>query len=165
MQPALLVIDIQNEYLKYIPERDRETGLFIINTLIEFFRVQNQPIYRIYHQSPEHGTEEGKEAFEFPGEIRIEESDPQVIKHYPNAFKKTGLDEMLRENGINTLFLCGLSAVGCVMATYWGALDLDYLPFMIREAVMSHSTELTGKALDITEALSPDTVGFMLKKL
>ncbi len=42
-----------------------------------------------------------------------------------SAFKHTGLNKILRERKCNILFLCGLSAVGCVLATYFGGKDLD----------------------------------------
>jgi len=47
IRPALLVIDIQNEYLPMIPERDREVGLYMINAYIGLFRQNNFPIIRV----------------------------------------------------------------------------------------------------------------------
>jgi nicotinamidase-related amidase len=165
MKPALLVIDIQNEYLKIVPERDWEIGQFFINALIGLFREKGHPVYRVYHHDPKNGPEPGSEAFRFPETVLVRDDDPEVIKHHPSAFRDTELDGMLREAGIDTLFLTGLSAVGCVMATYWGACDRDYHVFMVRDAVMSHSTELTCKAMDITDSVSPNLVEFMLGQL
>ena len=44
---------------------------------------------------------------------------------------------MLKEKGSNTLFLCGLSAVGCVLATKTGAQNNDYKAFIVKDAIMS----------------------------
>jgi nicotinamidase-related amidase len=165
MKPALIVIDIQNEYLKFIPDRDKEVGLYLINELIRVFRQKGHPIYRVYHQNPKNGPEPDTDAFQFPKIVEIQEDDIQIIKHHQNAFKQTELDQHLRREDINTLFLCGLSAVGCVMATYWSALDLEYDVFMVKDAVMSHSSELTEKALAVTEAMSASIVLFMLENL
>jgi len=165
MKPALIVIDIQNEYLKFIPDRDKEVGLYLINALIRLFRQKGHPIYRVYHQDLQNGPEPDTDAFQFPETVQIQEDDTQIIKHHPNAFKQTELDQLLRKEDSSTLFLCGLSAVGCVMATYWSALDLEYDVFMVKDAVMSHSSELTDKALAITETISANIVKFMLEHL
>ena len=121
MKPCLLVIDIQNQYLKYIPEREKFLGMEIINALINYFREEGYPIIRVYNTHPEWGPKPDSELFEFPESVAIKASDPKIIKNYPSAFKKTELDAFLKQKERNTLFLCGLSAVGCVLATYFDA--------------------------------------------
>jgi hypothetical protein len=49
LKPALLVIDIQHTYHKYIPEIDKELALSRINLYIDMFRSHNCPVIRIYH--------------------------------------------------------------------------------------------------------------------
>jgi nicotinamidase-related amidase len=70
---------------------------------------------------------------------------------------------MLKEKEINTLFLCGLSAVGCVLATYQSALDLDYNVFMIKDALISHKSEYTDFVEEIEETISYHTMKIMLE--
>lgn len=72
--------------------------------------------------------------FQFMPSVTVLEDDPKVLKNYPGAFKKTELEKLLRDQGINTLLLCGLSSTGCVLATCHGALDLDYDVFMVKSA-------------------------------
>ena len=161
----MIVIDIQNAFLKYIPERDKEVGLEYINWAIALFREQGLPVYHVYHTDPKIGPDPESDAFQFPEMIKIEEGDSKIVKNYPSAFKKTELANMLDEEEINTVFLVGLSAVGCVMATYWGGLDLDYTMVMVKDAVMSHDSDLTDYAEAITDAMSLGTVKFMLEHL
>lgn len=163
MKPALVIIDIQNEYLGYIPERDKEIGLLYINWAIGLFRKNGFPIYRVYHTDPQSGPEPGSETFQFPENIQIQQSDPKIVKNYPNAFKKTELEKLLRDEGCNTLFLCGLSAVGCVMATYWGAVDREFDVFMIEDAIMSHNATYTNYVEEILQTVSVNTMQVMLK--
>jgi nicotinamidase-related amidase len=165
MKPALLVIDIQNEYLKYIPDRDREAGLLYINALVDLFREKGRPVYRVYHHSEKHGPPPDSEGFRFPDTVEVRDDDPKIVKHFESAFRETELDSLLRSEGCDTLFLTGLSAVGCVMATYWGACNLGYNVFMVRYAVMSHSSELTENALAITDSVTPSIAQFMLEQL
>jgi nicotinamidase-related amidase len=163
VKPALLVIDIQNEFLKYMSEDDKKMGMEVINGAIYMFRQHNLPIIRVYHTNPNWGPKPGTEAFEFPKSVVIKEDDPQVIKNYPSAFQKTELDKILKEKGCNTLFLCGLSSVGCVLATYFGGMERDYKVFMIKDGIMSHNSAYTNVIKDICETVSFETMVFMLE--
>jgi isochorismate hydrolase len=44
IKPALLVIDIQNEFLKYMSEDDKKMGMEVINGAISMFHQHNLPI-------------------------------------------------------------------------------------------------------------------------
>lgn len=163
IKPALLVIDIQNVYLKMIPDRDKEVGLYYINALIDLFRSQGYPIIRVYHYDKVNGPQQDSEQFEFPGTVMIKSDDAKVIKTYPDGFNKTDLDKVLKEKGCNTLFLCGLSAVGCVLATWIGAFNNDYEAFLIKDAIMSHNSAYTDNVEVMFDAVSYDVVKLILK--
>ncbi len=162
MKPALLVIDIQNAYLPLMAEKDVRIGMSRINGAIRLFRAHGFPIIRVYHSDLKYGPEPGSEGFAFPETVQIEPDDPKIVKNFPNAFKKTELDNMLREQGINTVFLCGLSAVGCVLATHFGALDLDYNTFMLKDHLISHDSYYTDSVEDIFDALGYEALIIML---
>ena len=163
MKPVLLVIDIQNEYLSMVPQREKEVALYMINAAIELFREHGFPVIRVYHTDLKYGPKPDTEPFEFPKSVMIKPEDPRIIKNYPNAFKKTNLEKMLRDQGCDTLFLCGLSAVGCVLATYHGAADLDFDVFMLKDAIMSHNSAYTDSIEDIFSALGYDALKVMLE--
>lgn len=165
MRPALLVIDIQNKYLPRMDEAEKNHALNLINGSIWLFRQHGLPIIRVYHTDPQWGPKPDEEDFQFPSSIIIEDDDPKIVKNYPSAFKKTELEEILREQEINTLFLCGLSAVGCVLATYHGALDLDFNVFMIKNAIMSHNSEYTDFVEEIFDVVNYTTLKFMLEHM
>lgn len=162
IKPALLVIDIQNAYLKMIPEKDKELAMVYINSYIELFRSHGFPIIRIYHLSKEYGVQPGTDQFEFPTSVLIKPDDSKVIKTYPDGFNKTDLDKIIKEKGCNTLFLCGLSATGCVLATWIGAQNYDYKAFLMKDAIMSPNSEYTNDIEEIFEAVSYDIVKLIL---
>lgn len=162
MRPALIVIDIQNRYLPMMAQDEKDLALRLINGAIWLFRQHELPVIRVYHSDPQFGPNPGDEDFEFPESVIIDENDLKVIKNFPSAFQKTELDDILREKDINTVFLCGLSAVGCVLATYYGAMERDYDVFMVKNGIMSHNSEYTGFVRDITEAVTWKTLQFML---
>ncbi len=154
MKPALLVMDIQNQYLEYMDDDDRDIPMYMINAAIALFREHGLPVIRVYHTDPEYGPEPGTEEFAFPESVVIEENDPKIVKNYPSAFTKTDLDKLLKEKECNTVFLCGLSAVGCVFATYHGAMEREFDVFMVKGALLSHKEEYTDMVEDITGAVS-----------
>jgi len=164
IKPALLVIDIQNAYLSGMAEKDKDVAMKNINYYIQLFRAYGYPVIRIYHYSKQHGPEQGTELFEFPSSVLIKPDDPKVIKTYPDGFNKTDLDKVLKEKGVNTVFLCGLSAVGCVLATWIGAQNNDYRAFLIKDALMSHNSDYTNNIEAIFDAVGGDIITLVLEK-
>ena len=165
MKPALIVIDIQNRYLPMMAQDEKDLALKIINGAIWLFRQHDLPVIRVYHSDPQFGPKPGDEDFEFPESVIINDNDPKVIKNFPSAFQKTELDNVLRKKEINTVFLCGLSAVGCVLATYYGAMERDYDVFMVKNGIMSHNSEYTGFVREITDAVTWKTMQFILEHM
>ncbi len=164
LNPTLLIIDVQNRYISFIPERDKELAFFFINLLIDLFRKHDLPIIRIYHYNEENGPKPNTEEFEYPEAIKIKTEDTQIIKTYSDSFNKTNLNEVLKEKGSNVLFLCGLSAVGCVLATKTGAQNNDYKAFIIKDAIMSHNSDYTKNVEVMFDAISYDAVELIIQK-
>ncbi len=162
IKPALLVIDIQNAFLPMMSS-DKDLAMEYINALIDLFHKNGYPVIRIYHKSEEYGVVPGSEGFEYPETVKILETDPKVIKTYPDGFNKTDLDQVIRETGSNTLFLCGLSSVGCVLATWIGAQNFDYKAFMVKNAIFSHNTEYTRNVENMFDAVSFEMVQLIVE--
>jgi len=163
VKPALLVIDIQKAFLPMVPEAEREMAMANINYYISLFRQHGYPVILVYHHGEEYGVKPGTEIFEFPETVPIKPEDPKVIKTYPDAFNKTDLDKVLKEHGCNTLFLTGLSAVGCVLATYVGANNYDYRAFLVKDAIMSHNSEYTNNIEIMFDAVGSEVVKMVLE--
>ncbi len=163
MKPALLVIDVQKQYLPLMSKEDLERALEMMNWSIWLFRQYGLPVIRVYHTSEKWGPKPGSPGFEFHDSLKIEQPDPQVIKTYASAFNKTELNNMLKEKGINALFLCGLSSVGCVLATYMDAGNYDYEAFLIKDAIIGHDANYTDQVETIFSALDLNTINYMFK--
>jgi nicotinamidase-related amidase len=162
-KPALLVIDTQNAFMPYMDPKDVKRATEVINYTIGLFRQNGFPVVRVYHTTPGEGPEPGTEPFQFPDTLAIREDDPKVVKNHTNAFKKTELDALLRERGVDTVFLTGLSAVACVLATYHGALDNDYKAFMVKDALISHDATLTHYVEEITSTVDGRALQLLLE--
>ena len=163
IKPALLIIDVQNKYLKMVTQRDCELAIFFINLLIELFRKYEFPIVRIYHLDNENGSQKEAGEFEYPDSILIKPEDLKIVKSYSDGFNKTNLNKILTEKGCNTLFLCGLSAVGCVLATLTGAHNNDYKAFIVKNAIVSHNSDYTRNVEAMFNAVSFDIVKLILE--
>jgi nicotinamidase-related amidase len=162
ISPVLLVIDVQNEYLPFMSEKEKPISFRMINGCIWLFRQKGLPIIRIYNTHPQWGPKVDSEAFAFPSSIMVTDDDLKIVKNFPSAFRKTALDGLLKEKGYNTLFLCGLSATGCVLATYHGAAERDYNVFMVKDAIMSPNRNHTKVIEDISDSVNFQTLMFML---
>jgi nicotinamidase-related amidase len=163
VKPALLVIDIQNAFLPMIPEAEKDQAMANINYYISLFRKHGFPVVLVYHHGAEYGVNPGTDLFEFPSSVLIKPDDPKIIKTYPDGFNKTDLDKVLKDLGCNTLFLTGLSAVGCVLATYIGAMNHDYRVFLVKDAIMSHNSEYTGNIEIMFDAVNQDVITLVLE--
>jgi nicotinamidase-related amidase len=163
IKPALIVIDIQNQFLPMMDQEGKDFTFFVINAYIDGFRSAGLPVVRIYHSDPKWGPTPGTPEFEFPEEIHIKPEDPKVIKTYGDAFNKTDLEKVLRDMEVNTVFLCGLSATGCVISTYIGAKNHDFKTFLIKDGMLSHKKEYTEQIEIIFEAVGYEVVEVMLE--
>jgi nicotinamidase-related amidase len=143
---------------QYISGNKSIREIHMINEYINMFRKNGFPIIFVLHSAEEYGLVPGVPEYEFIDEIPIQEGDIRVTKTYGNAFTKTDLVKILKEKGTNTLFLCGLSSVGCVLATWFGAKDLDYKAFLLNNALMSHDAQYTKQIEIIFGALEMEAV-------
>lgn len=165
LKPALLVIDIQNAFVPMMDQSDKDRAFQMVNGAIWVFENFKLPIIRIYHQDEQWGPETNSEGFKFDPAIKFSAEYPMVIKHYGDGFNKTDLDKILKEKGINTLFLCGLSATGCVLATYIGANNHDYKAFMVKDALLSPNASQTNVVEEIMNTVDLETMMFMFEYL
>ncbi len=155
MKPAILVIDIQNVWLDDNQDlrKSVERRIDVINDAIGWFRQNNSPIIVIYHEDKAIGLLPSTKPFEVPGTVRIDEADIKVTKRYPSAFGKTELEAILRKKECDTVVIVGLSASGCVLATYFGAMDCDFHPYLVQGGVASHSEEHVRFAEEICDTM------------
>lgn len=163
MKPALLVVDVQKKFVPMMSKEDQEMALEMMNWSIWLFRQYDLPVIRIYHTSEKWGPEPGTEGFAFHDSLKVKETDPMVIKTYGSGFNKTELNEKLQELGVNTLFICGLSSTGCVLATYLDAQNYDYDAFMIKDALLGPNADQTNQIETIFDALDLNTINYMME--
>jgi nicotinamidase-related amidase len=156
VKPALLVIDVQNQFfnLNQACSDSLKTAIEYINAAIDLFRKKNLPIVVIQHKSEEQGLVPGKSGFDIPESVKLEPQDTRIVKTYGNSFAKTGLAEKLKELGVDTVIVTGFCAEFCVLSTYRGAQDLDFAPIILRGSLASDNAEHIRFVEEITETIS-----------
>ncbi|HSG27670.1 MAG TPA: isochorismatase family protein [Candidatus Krumholzibacterium sp.] len=163
LRPALVVIDIQNEYMPMMECSDMERFQDNINQLMAMFREYGMPVFRVHHSSPDRGPEPGSEGFKYPEAFDTSDEDIVIVKTRGSSFLKTDLERLLREKDRNLVVLCGLSATGCVLATYYGSMERDFYTVMVQDAVISHKETYTKMIEDICNTGTIEEIGKILE--
>jgi nicotinamidase-related amidase len=153
MKPALLVIDVQNEFYDHHQE-SMKSVIEYINEAIALFRKKNFPVVVIQHKNADQGFVPGNSGFDVPNSVKLEPQDVRVVKTYSNSFTKTGLAEKLRELGVDTVIVTGYKAEFCVLSTYKGALDFDFKPIILIGSIASDNAEHVRFVEEISETIS-----------
>jgi nicotinamidase-related amidase len=131
MKPALVIIDIQNDYFpggKMELEGSPEASLQAAK-LLESFRAKGLPLVHVQHVSNRPGA-----SFFLPdtGGVKIHTnvapraSETVIQKHFPNSFRATALLEHLRALDVDHLVIAGMMTHMCVDATTRAAFDLGF---------------------------------------
>jgi len=154
VRPALLVIDMQNEFFNRTQACDDslKSAIANINAAIDLFRERHLPVVAIQHKSKY--LVPGKSGFEVHESVKLKPQDIHIVKTYRNSFKKTELAEKLRELEVDTVVVTGYSAEHCVLSTYRGAQNVDFTPLMLKGSLASKSAEHIKSVEDITETIS-----------
>ncbi len=139
MKTALILIDIQNDYfpggkgeLVHPLEAAQQA-----RGLLDFFRRQKWPTVHIQHVAVRPGATTflpGTDGGKFHASIAPLEGETVIIKHFPNSFRETKLQEHLRELGIERLVICGMMTHMCVEACTRAAVDLGYKVLLAADA-------------------------------
>jgi len=131
MKTALVIIDIQNDYL---PAGKNE----LVNSveaslkakdLLEHFRQRKLTVVHIRHLSVRPGSTyfiPGTEGSEIHASVRPLQGEKIVTKNYPNGFRETVLHDYLLEQHIEHLVIAGMMSHMCVDSTARAGKDLGY---------------------------------------
>jgi len=131
MKPALIIIDIQNDYFpggKMELEGSQEASLQAAK-LLEGFRAKALPLVHIQHVSNRPGAGfflTGTEGVKIHANVAPRTGETVVQKNFPNSFRGTDLLEHLRELGADHLVIAGMMTHMCVDATTRAAFDLGF---------------------------------------
>lgn len=147
---AVIVVDIQNEYFPpagKLPLQGVEAAAANAARVIEAARARGDLVIHIRHESPTADA-----AYFVPGTASVEihpavkplEGEPVLIKHYPNAFRGTDLQELIDAEGISDTVILGSMSHMCIDATSRAAFDFGYNTTIIHDACATMDLEFNG---------------------
>ena len=139
MKTALILIDIQNDYF---PGGKMElvgmvNAATVARAVLDQFGKAASPIFHIQHISTRPTA-----TFFLPNTIGAEihesvkplEGEQVIVKHYPNSFRETELHDLLKQQNIEQLVICGAMSHMCIDTTTRAAFDLGYKSIVISDA-------------------------------
>ncbi len=124
---VLMVIDMQNGVFAS-PRINRETCTSRINQLIQAADKV------IFIQHAEEGLEPGSEGFDLLPELIQPADSLYVTKTACDAFYRTNLEEVLRDNGIREFVICGCATDYCVDSTIKNGASRGYAMTVAEDA-------------------------------
>lgn len=151
MRDALVIIDIQNDYfaggrmeLEGAGAAGRAAAL-----LLERWRAAGQPVFHVRHESIRPGS-----TFFLPGTpgadihqcVAPQSGEPVVLKHFPSAFRETGLLDMLRAQEAQRLTFCGMMTHMCVDTSVRAAFDLGFACRLAADACATRALSYGGES-------------------
>ncbi len=153
-RPALLVIDMQNDFVRPgAPLQVAGVRSIIpkVSALLALFRKKGLPVFHVIRVHRASGVDveitrreifsktpfavEGTLGAEVIPELAPIPGEHVVKKTRMSAFFQTDLDLMLRTLGADTLFVAGIQTPNCVRTTVFDAMAYNYRVFLVRDAV------------------------------
>ncbi|MGO4479569.1 cysteine hydrolase family protein [Massilia sp. 2TAF26] len=142
---ALIVIDVQQGFLDpRWGQRNNPAAEENIAALLATWRVARRPVIHVRHASasPNGAFRADTPGFAFKAQARPLDGEPVVTKSVNSGFIGTDLERRLREGGIDTVVLCGLTTDHCVSTTARMAGNLGFNTIVVGDACATH--ERTG---------------------
>lgn len=159
---ALLIIDVQKGFLD---ENDYDPSYEVVDSVVKvanIFKNNNDKVIAFRHidDDPDSPIASGTPGADIPEAI-LEFTDEVIEKRYPISFKGTNLDEVLKENEIEELYIAGLNMEYCILFTSIAAADRGYDVTVIKDLC---NTINTGETYGMGDMNIVDFVGTVIDR-
>ena len=153
MARALVIVDIQNDYFPggRNPLEGPEQAAANARELLDGFRSSGEPLVHVQHvwDAPDaEYLQPGTPGFEINDAVRPAEGETVIQKANPNSFLDTPLEKHLRNQGVDSLVICGMMTSMCVDATVRAAVDLGYEVSVAHDACATMPLEFGGRRIE-----------------
>jgi nicotinamidase-related amidase len=152
---VLLLIDIQKGFDEPVwGRRNNPEAEANIARLLDAWRRTSRPVVHIQHCSKGANSplRPGQSGNDFKSEAAPREGEPVMQKNVNSAFISTDLESYLRERGLGTLVVAGLTTNHCVSTTARMAGNLGFETFVVDDATATFDrTDHTGRQFTAEE--------------
>jgi nicotinamidase-related amidase len=138
---TLIMIDCQNTYTRGVMALDGvAAALDEAAKLLERARAASIPIIHIEHDDGEGSLYDIRaEIGRIVDQVAPQGDETVIVKHFPNSFVQTELDERLKAASSHNLVLAGFMTHMCVNSTARGAFNLGYAPTVVASATATRA--------------------------
>lgn len=146
---AIIVVDIQNEYFpggKLLLNGIEEAATNAAN-VIEHARSANDLVVYFQHESADPDIPfftPGTQGVAIHPMVAPLGEETVLVKHFPNSFRETGLQELLDQQNIEEVVIIGAMSHMCIDTTSRAASDLGYKTTIIHDACATLDLEFDG---------------------
>lgn len=152
---ALIVVDLQNEYLPTgkLPLEGIDTALANAARVIADARSKGDTVIHVRHESGEDAPffVPGTEGVLIHPMVAPQESEQVILKNHPNSFLKTDLKDVLDANGTEEVTVIGAMSHMCIDATTRAASDFGYRTTVVHDACATRDLEFNGKVVPASQ--------------
>jgi nicotinamidase-related amidase len=145
LNAALVVIDVQQGFndARWAARNNPEAESRVA-ALLGAWRASGQPLFHVRHAStsPNGSFRPDSPGFLFKPEAEPLDGETVITKKVNSAFIGTDLERRLRDGGIDTVVLCGLTTDHCVSTTARMAGNFGFTVVVVEDACATH--ERTG---------------------
>ncbi len=149
MRPALLLVDIQQDYfpngrMEVVGAAEASQAA---RRLLDHFRRKDMPIVHIQHIAARPNATfllPNTEGINFHESVKPFPNERVIKKHFPNSFRDTDLQEYLRSKDIKELVICGMMSHMCIDTTTRAAFDLRYACTVVHDACATRNMVFNG---------------------
>ena len=156
MKPALLLVDIQNDYfpggnmeLVNIDQVSSNARL-----LLDKFRDQDLETFHIQHTFKDMSAGffiPNTQGSEIHGSVDPLPDETVIHKNFPNSFRETSLLKQLKEKNITDLVICGAMSHMCIEATTRAAADYGFKCVVVQDACATRDVEFHNNIVSATD--------------
>lgn len=153
--PALIVIDMLNDFLQTWPPASKQRLIGSTNALIDIVRRHGRPVIRVRQEFrpdlqdafPEmrakgiRVTIQGTQGSQIASELAVDPSDAVLIKKRYSPFYGTSLDRDLADLKPDGLILAGINTHACIRMAAIDAYQRDWEVILAADCVDSYDRE------------------------
>ncbi len=152
MSRALVIVDVQNDYfpggameLVGMAEASARAAEVLAGA-----RERAMRIFHVQHLSVRPGAAffiPDTEGAEISPVVAPRDGEAVIRKHFPNAFRETGLRDALAKQGVDAITIVGAMSHMCIDATARAAFDLGHAVRVVEDACATRYLEFGGRTL------------------
>ena len=138
---TLIMIDCQNTYTRGVMALDGvAAALDEAAKLLERARAAGIPIVHVEHDDGDGSLYDIRsEIGQIVDRVAPHGDETVIVKHFPNSFVQTELDDRLKAVSARNLLLVGFMTHMCVNSTARGAFNLGYAPTVVASATATRA--------------------------